>query len=205
VAAFQPFLSGRIWTFGDICVAFYGHPGVFAMPTHAAIRQAREEGFPARMTPGISAEDCLFADREIDPGVAGWQSCDATDFLLHARRFDPTSSLMLWKVGLLGERSAGQGASWRRRMEVLLRRLLQQYGSDHTVALYEAPHFPGQQPVIRWCRVRTLSEQSISLETTLYVPPLEQRSIDPGQPSRPAAERRRGRWSTRTGRFDNTM
>ena len=45
-----------------VCAAFYGHPGVFASPSHEAVRRARAEGFPATMLPAISAEDCLFAD-----------------------------------------------------------------------------------------------------------------------------------------------
>src|SRR5206468_2355822 len=46
----------------DVCVVLYGHPGVFVTPSHAAIRQARREGFEATMLPAVSAEDCLFAD-----------------------------------------------------------------------------------------------------------------------------------------------
>ncbi len=45
-----------------VVAVFYGHPGVFADPPHEAIRRARREGFPARMQPGISAEDCLVAE-----------------------------------------------------------------------------------------------------------------------------------------------
>src|SRR2546430_12234219 len=44
-----------------VCAALYGHPGVFVSPSHEAIARARAEGYPARMLPGISAEDCLFA------------------------------------------------------------------------------------------------------------------------------------------------
>ena len=51
------------------CVATYGHPGVFADPVHEAIRRTRAEGYPARMLPAISAEDCLFADMGLDPGA----------------------------------------------------------------------------------------------------------------------------------------
>jgi uncharacterized protein YabN with tetrapyrrole methylase and pyrophosphatase domain len=86
----------------DVCAAFYGHPGVLAHPSHAAIRQAREEGFDAWMLPGISAADCLYADLRVDPGAQGCQSFEATDFLLRARRFDPTSVLLLWQIGATG-------------------------------------------------------------------------------------------------------
>jgi siroheme synthase len=75
----------------NICVVYYGHPGVFVIPSHESIRQARAEGYAARMLPGISAEDCLFADLGIDPGTCGCQSFEATDFLLNRRKFDTRS------------------------------------------------------------------------------------------------------------------
>src|SRR5262249_52476141 len=65
-----------------VCVAAYGHAGVFAYPTHEAVRRARREGFEATMLPAISTEDCLFADLGVDPGIQGCQSFEATDFLL---------------------------------------------------------------------------------------------------------------------------
>src|SRR5207249_370834 len=49
-----------------VCVALYGHPGVFVYPSHEAIRRARAEAYPAEMLPGVSAEDCLVADLGID-------------------------------------------------------------------------------------------------------------------------------------------
>ena len=48
--------------------AFYGHPGVFTYPSHESVRRARAAGYPARMLPGVSAQDCLIADLGIDPG-----------------------------------------------------------------------------------------------------------------------------------------
>ena len=57
----------------NVCVAFYGHPGVFAWAPHEAIRIARKEGYFAHMEPGISSEDCLYADLGIDPATFGCQ------------------------------------------------------------------------------------------------------------------------------------
>jgi precorrin-2 methylase len=54
-----------------VCAAFYGHPGVAVWASHAAIRRARAEGFEARMLPGVSSVDCLFADLGIDPSPIG--------------------------------------------------------------------------------------------------------------------------------------
>ena len=50
-----------------VCAVFYGHPAVFVTPSHEVIRLARAEGFEAKMCPGISAEDCLFADLGFRP------------------------------------------------------------------------------------------------------------------------------------------
>src|SRR5215467_5062188 len=83
--------------------AFYGHPGVFAYPSHESIRRARSEGFSAWMLPGISSEDCLFADLGVDPAVGGCQSYEATDFLLNAVQIDSSSQLVLWQIGTLGD------------------------------------------------------------------------------------------------------
>ena len=81
---------------------FYGHPGVFVFPSHRAIAIARQEGYQARMLPGISAEDCLYADLGIDPGITGCHMYEATDFLLHEKPVDKTGHLILWQVGVVG-------------------------------------------------------------------------------------------------------
>src|SRR6201996_5708896 len=76
-----------------VCGAFYGHPGVFALPPHKAIERARQEGFSAHMEPGISAEDCLYADLGIDPGRVGCQHLEASQFMLYERVIDPAGYL----------------------------------------------------------------------------------------------------------------
>ena len=52
----------------DVCVVFYGHPGVFDRTSYDAVARVRAEGFAARILPGITAEDCLYVDLELDPG-----------------------------------------------------------------------------------------------------------------------------------------
>lgn len=88
-----------------VCGAFYGHPGVFALPTHRAIQIARREGFSAHMEPGVSAEDCLYADLGIDPGKYGCQHYEASQFMLYRRRIDTSAYLVLWQVGVAGDQS----------------------------------------------------------------------------------------------------
>ena len=78
----------------QVCGAFYGHPGVFAWPPHESIKQARKEGFMAHMEPGVSAEDCLYADLAIDPGKKGCAHYEASQFLFNHRPFDDTAYLI---------------------------------------------------------------------------------------------------------------
>jgi uncharacterized protein YabN with tetrapyrrole methylase and pyrophosphatase domain len=159
-----------------LCVALYGHPGVFAEPAHDAIRRAREEGFPAAMLPGVSAEDNLFADLGVDAGD-GCQSYEATDFLLCPPTFDPAVSLVLWQVAGVGPR-VGRTEPARHGMRVLAERLIERYGSEHEVILYQAPQYPIGQASIRPTRLLDLGESAVTAMTTLYVPPKGRRSRD---------------------------
>ncbi len=45
-----------------VCVVLYGHPTVFSQPALNAVRQAQQQGYYTKILPGVSAEDCLFAD-----------------------------------------------------------------------------------------------------------------------------------------------
>ena len=82
----------------DVCMVTTGHPGVFSYAAQRMICLAREAGFSARMLPGISAEDCLFADLGVDPGL-GLQSHEATHFLLTRPPFD---ALSIWRKPMVG-------------------------------------------------------------------------------------------------------
>ena len=124
------------------------------------------------MLPGISAQDCLFADLGVDPMDFGCQSFEATDFLASRRIFDPTSALILWQVGVLGESSVRKDMVCRRdRLRVLEAALTRHYPVRHRVVLYEAAQFPGCHPVIKRVPLATLSRQAVLPMTTLYVPP----------------------------------
>jgi hypothetical protein len=152
--------------------AFYGHPGVFAFPSHESVRRARREGYLAFMLPGISAEDCLFADLGVDPAVNGCQSYEATDFLLHDRVIDTSSQLVLWQVGVVGDwtyRGAGYDL---KAFPMLIGRLQSLYGYWHEVTLYEAAIFPGVSPTITRIALGHLTTGHVNAGTTMYVPPV---------------------------------
>jgi uncharacterized protein YabN with tetrapyrrole methylase and pyrophosphatase domain len=161
------------------CMACYGHPGVFVYPSHESIRRARAEGYSARMLPGISSEDCLFADLGVDPGINGCQSYEATDFLLNGRVIDPTSSVVLWQIGVVGDATFKAMGYDLSAMPLLVERLLKIYPATHPMFLYEAAVFHGCEPVIRKITAAELAYGPLSAGYTLYIPPAYQSSSDP--------------------------
>lgn len=150
--------------------AFYGHPGVFVYPTHEAVRRARVMGFPARMLPGVSAEDCLVADLGIDPGD-GCHSFEATDFLARRRRPDTSVHLLVWQIGALGDLSGGAAGYDPHTFMLLVRKLVAAYGPGHPVTVYEAPFAPNGRPTVQTVSIGDLPYTPMSLASTLYVPP----------------------------------
>ena len=160
-----------------VCAAYYGHPGVFADPAHRAIAVLRSEGFSARMLPGVSADACFFADAGINPGAVGIQSFEATEFLLFDRRFDPTSGLLLWQIGVLGQN--GAGAPHRpERLARLVRSLARHYPPEHPLLLYYAATFPGTPALMEQFPLARLPERDVPPMAMLYVPPLPPRRAD---------------------------
>ncbi|MFJ8585726.1 SAM-dependent methyltransferase [Streptomyces sp. NPDC093595] len=161
-----------------VCVALYGHPGVFAYTGHEAIRRAREEGIAARMLPACSAEDWLFADLGLDPGERGCQSFEATDFLIRHRVFDPTGLLILWQVGVIGMIDRDPAYDARPGVRSLTDALVASYGPDHPVTVYEASPYVTAEPRTTTVPLAGLPDTPLSAASTLVVPPLPPRPVD---------------------------
>lgn len=153
-----------------VCAAFYGHPGVFVLPSHEAIALARSEGFEARMLPGISAEDCLFADLGVDPASAGCQSYEATRFLEERPNVEPRAALVLWQIGVVGSADHSAEAEAPKLAE-LIDILCEIYPPAHEVVVYEASPYPAVRPLIRPVALAGLAA-AVTSAATLYVPPL---------------------------------
>jgi len=156
----------------QVCAAFYGHPGVFVLPSHLAVRAAQEEGFEARMLPAVSAEDCLFADLGVDPADAGCQTYEATDFLVSPKAVEPSASLILWQIGILADWSYQEEGYGTQAVPLLVERLIRTYPQSHVVTLYEAALYPGHQPMIVPLALWQLASVPIRPMMTLYIPPL---------------------------------
>lgn len=155
----------------QVCGAFYGHPGVFARVPHKAIAQARAEGFEAHMEPGVSAEDCLYADLGIDPGEVGCQHFEASQFMFYRRRIDPSAYLVLWQVGVAGDRSVRRFSTGSSHRRLLVERLVEDYPADHLVTLYEAATLPITAPRMEQLSLSQLVDIELQMQTTLVIPP----------------------------------
>ncbi|MBA3476060.1 MAG: hypothetical protein H0T10_04825 [Actinobacteria bacterium] len=165
-AILEPVRAGK-----RVCAAFYGHPGVFVLPSHQAISRARSEGFDATMLPGVSAEDCLVADLGVDPAVNGLQSYEASDFLRRRPAIEPTTALVLWQIGVVGARTYSARGS-APALGQLVELLLERYPAGHGTVVYEASSYPGIPPLVREVGLGALSADAVTPASTLYVPPI---------------------------------
>ena len=162
----------------QVCALFYGHPGVFVEASHEAIRTAREEGYPARMLPGVSAEDCLFAELGIDPAAGGCQSYEATDFLIRRRTIDTATPLVLWQVGVVGKADYQPLGFALDGFRALAEYLVGLYGSEHEAVLYEAPKFAIGEPRVERVALGELDGATPSAASTLFVPAKGESELD---------------------------
>lgn len=154
-----------------VCGAFYGHPGVFAWAPHKAIEVARGEGYRAHMLPGISAEDCLYADLGIDPGKFGCQHFEASQMMFYRRRIDPTAYLVLWQVGLAGDQTLKRFSTGAAYRQVLVDVLARDYPPDHEVIIYRVASLPLHYPRIERLPLNCLVQADIDVADTVVVPP----------------------------------
>jgi hypothetical protein len=161
-----------------VCGVFYGHPGVFAWAPHKSIAVARSEGYAAHMEPGISAEDCLYADLGIDPGTYGCQHYEASQLLFYQRRIDPTAYLVLWQVGLVGDQSLARFSTGPAYKQVLVDVLVRDYPLDHEVIIYRTPTLPIQQARIERVALGDLPQATIEIADTVVIPPSRPLQVD---------------------------
>ena len=161
-----------------VCAALYGHPGVFAYPSHKAISVARQEGYVAEMLAGVSAEDCIVSDLGLDPSV-GCQSYEATSFLIRPVPLLPSMMLIIWQIGVIGDlKFTPKQAHVSSHMEILTERLLETFPADHEVIVYEASFNPAWQPRIETIRLRDLATVQVTGISTLVIPPASRAVVD---------------------------
>ena len=154
----------------EVCVAYYGHPGIFVAPSHKAIALARSEGYEARMLPAVSSLDCLFCDLGVDPAT-GCQILEATDLLLRRRKIDVHSHTVVWQIAATGDLGFSFKGYDGRNFPALVECLLKLYPLDHEVIVYEAAQYSVCEPTMVRVPLRDLPLQRITGVSTLYLPP----------------------------------
>lgn len=154
-----------------VVAAFYGHPGVFACISHRAIKKAELENLPASMEPGISAEDCLYADLGIDPGKTGCSHYETSQFMFYKRNVDTSAHLILWQVALAGDKSLAKFSTGSAYRQVLVDLLLEDYPSDHQVILYQAKGIAIDTMRADTIALTELVDAELLMHTTLVIPP----------------------------------
>ncbi len=160
-----------------VCAVFYGHPTVFAKSALDAALTLDEEGYSTKILPGISSEDCLFADLKIDPGSHGCQSYEATDLLIRRKKIDPSSHAILWQIGIIGAVQGLEEHNNKIGLELLSNYLAKFYDNNHPIIIYEAALYPHLQPVIIRCHLSELKTAKLSSLSTLYITPAFQAPI----------------------------
>ncbi|WDE13855.1 SAM-dependent methyltransferase [Thalassomonas haliotis] len=158
--------------------AFYGHPGVFAYAPHKAIEIATSEGFAAKMIPGISAEDCLFADLGIDPGKYGCTQFEASQFMFYQRKVDPSAYLILWQIGIAGDQTMATFSTDNAQRRILVELLTEEYPLDHQVILYEAAVLPIDSIRKEMITLKELISAEVNQHTTLVIPPSKKMQLN---------------------------
>lgn len=165
-----------------VIAIFYGHPGIFVLSTHRAIKIARREGHRATMRASISALDTLCADLGVDPSQPGMQTFEATDMLIRKRQLDPGLHVVLWQVGLIGELGYRRQGYLNHGFSLFLDYLENIYGTNQVVINYIGSRYPGLPPLIDEQTIGSLRDPEkqtrVTGISTFYLPPTQVRVCD---------------------------
>jgi hypothetical protein len=158
-----------------VVVVFYGHPGVFVLSTHRAIKLARREGHKAIMKASVCALDTLCADLGVDPCHPGLQTHEATDSLIRQRTLDTSLHVVLWQVGLIGELGYRRQGYLNSNFSYFISWLQGIYGPDYKVTHYVGSRYPTVEPLIEIYKLSELhnpeNQAKITGLSTFYIPP----------------------------------
>lgn len=163
-----------------VCAVFYGHPGIFAWSPHKVVETARAEGFDAYMEPGVSAEDCLYADLGIDPGRVGCQHFEASQLMLYRRQLDTVGYVVLWQVGMVGDTTLARFSTGPEYRQVLVDRLARDYPLDHEIIIYRCATLPIHAPRMDRIALRDLPQADMTVVETVVIPPAAELEREPG-------------------------
>jgi hypothetical protein len=91
--------------------------------------------------------------------------------VLYGRRPDTAATLVLWQIGVVGERGYALEPS-PDRLAALVEHLARWYRPDHETIVYEASPYPlVAEPLVLRLPLSALPEAQVPLLSTLVVPP----------------------------------
>ena len=165
-----------------VTAIYYGHPGIFVLPTHRAIMIARREGHRAEMRASVCALDCLCADLGVDPSQPGMQTHEATGMLIRGCAPDTTLHVVLWQVGLIGEMGYRRKGYLNSNFSIFINFLQQHYGEDYPVTNYVASRYPTIPSTIETYPLSALHDPKIQTKvtgiSTFYLAPKDTVEVD---------------------------
>jgi hypothetical protein len=91
--------------------------------------------------------------------------------MFYQRRIDPSAYLVLWQVGMAGDRSLARFSTGPAYRQLLVELLARDYPLDHPVIAYEAATLPITAPRMEEIRLSELAGADLRLQTTLVFPP----------------------------------
>ena len=93
--------------------------------------------------------------------------------MFYQRNIDPAAHLVLWQVGLAGDKSLGKFSTGKAYRQILVDLLLETYPADHQVILYQAKVLPIDTMRAEYITLTALVDAELFMHTTLVIPPSE--------------------------------
>ena len=120
----------------------------------------------------------MYADLGIDPGKYGCTHLEASQFMFRNKSFDASSYLILWQVGIAGDKTLTKFSTTAEYKQVLVDMLLQTYPAEFEIIIYECAVLPIDKTRIHTITLRELAQAEISLKTTIVFPPLRKTELN---------------------------
>jgi uncharacterized protein YabN with tetrapyrrole methylase and pyrophosphatase domain len=163
-----------------VCLATYGHPWIYCMPTTFITRTAPLLGLHVEVFPGVSSFDTLLVDLGTDIALSGIQMYEATDLLLRRRPLQSDVTCVIWQPTVVGDPTYRAEPYSAQQFTPLQEYLLRFYPAEHVAAIVTTKTYPLTRSVVRRLQLGNLA---VELERapkvgTLYIPPVSERSVE---------------------------
>jgi uncharacterized protein YabN with tetrapyrrole methylase and pyrophosphatase domain len=167
-------------TNSPVCLATYGHPWIYCMPTTLITRTAPLLGLHVEVFPGISSFDTLLVDLGTDIAFSGIQMYEATDLLLRRRPIQNDVTCVIWQPTVVGDPTYHAEPYTAQQFRPLQEYLLCFYPAEHEAAIVTTKTYPLTRSVVQRLQLGNLAVELVRAPKvgTLYIPPVSERSVE---------------------------